>query len=57
MKTLVRNASFAVVVLFIAAPQVFAQSVNKLPEGGSDLVYIALAGISCLGAVFYRTRK
>ena len=57
MKTLVRNASFAVVVLFIAAPQVFAQSVNKLPEGGSDLFYIALAGISCLGAVFYRTRK
>jgi hypothetical protein len=57
MKNLVRNSWLAVTVLLCAMPQALAQSVHRVPEGGSDLVYIALAGISCLGAVVYRIRK
>jgi hypothetical protein len=57
MKNLVRNSCLAVTVLLFAVPQAFAQAVHRMPEGGSDLVYIALAGISCLGAVVYRSRK
>jgi hypothetical protein len=57
MKNVVRNSWLAVTVLLCAVPQAFAQSVHRVPEGGSDLVYIALAGISCVGAVVYRIRK
>jgi hypothetical protein len=57
MKNLVRNSWLAVTVLLCAVPQAFAQSIHRVPEGGSDLVYIVLAGISCLGAAVYRIRK
>jgi hypothetical protein len=44
-------------VLALATP-LFAQgSIKRVPEGGSELAYAALAGISCLGAVWYRVRR
>lgn len=57
MTSLLKKSSLALLVLLSSAPAVFAQNIHRVPEGGSDLVYIALAGISCLGAVFYRTRR
>jgi hypothetical protein len=58
MTKLMRNSlATAAVVLFGLAQGAFAQSIRRVPEGGSDLVYLALAGISCVGAIFYKTRR
>ena len=57
MSNLVRKSSLAAIGLFCFVPELLAQSVRRLPEGGSDLICIAMAGISCLGAVVYRIRR
>jgi drug/metabolite transporter (DMT)-like permease len=58
MKSMVWNSFvMAAVILVCAAPAAFAQAIHRVPEGGTDLVYLALAGISCAGAVFYRFRR
>ncbi|HSY13907.1 MAG TPA: hypothetical protein VK976_17065 [Verrucomicrobiae bacterium] len=44
-------------VVAAAAPLALAQSVRRVPEGGSDLAYLLLAGVSCAGAVWYRYRR
>ncbi len=30
---------------------------TAVPEGGTSLIYLALAGLSCFGAIVYRTRR
>ncbi len=58
MTKLMRNSlGMAAVVLLGLVQGAFAQNIRKVPEGGSDLVYLALAGISCVGAIFYKTRR
>jgi hypothetical protein len=46
-------------MLFLASisTAAFAQNIQRLPEGGSDIAYLALAGISCIGAIVYRFRR
>ena len=39
--------------LLCLTPQAFAQNVHQVPEGGSELVYLVLTGISCAGVMFY----
>jgi hypothetical protein len=56
MQTVLRNLFLSAVVLVVATP-LFAQSVRRVPEGGSELAYASLAGISCLGAIWYRVRR
>ncbi len=57
MQTGIRNFFLSAMVLALATP-LFAQgSIKRVPEGGSELAYAALAGISCLGAVWYRVRR
>lgn len=58
MSNTMRNSlAMATVILFGMVPGAFAQNFHRVPEGGSDLVYLAFAGISCVGAVFYKTRR
>jgi len=57
MQTALRNFFLSALVLVVATP-LFAQStIRKVPEGGSELAYAVVAGISCLGAVWYRVRR
>ena len=56
MQTVLRNLFLSAIVLAAATP-LFAQSIKRVPEGGSELVYASLAGISCLGAIWYRVRR
>ena len=44
--------------LLLFGTAAFAQNVvHPVPEGGSDLAYLAVAGASCLGAIVYRFRR
>jgi hypothetical protein len=56
MQTALRSFLGSAVVVLLAAP-LFAQSVHRVPEGGSELAYAAVAGVSCLGAIWYRVRR
>jgi hypothetical protein len=56
MQTVLRNLFLSAMALVMTTP-LFAQSIHKVPEGGSELAYAALAGVSCLGAVWYRVRR
>ena len=56
MQTALRNLFLSAMVLAVATP-LFAQSIRRVPEGGSELAYAVVAGISCLGAVWYRVRR
>jgi hypothetical protein len=57
MQTALRNLFLSAIVLAIATP-LFAQgAIKRVPEGGSELAYAVVAGISCLGAVWYRVRR
>ncbi len=55
--TMRNSAAMAALVLFGLVPGAFAQNFHRVPEGGSDLVYLAFAGISCVGAIFYKSRR
>jgi len=46
-----------VLSLLLFSTAAFAQNIHRVPEGGSDLAYLALAGASCIGAVVYRFRR
>jgi hypothetical protein len=56
MQTVLRNLFLSAIALVVATP-LFAQSIKRVPEGGSELAYASLAGISCLGAIWYRVRR
>lgn len=57
MQTVLRNLFLSAIALVVATP-LFAQStIRRVPEGGSELAYASLAGISCLGAIWYRVRR
>jgi hypothetical protein len=44
--------------LLLFSTAAFAQSTTRaVPEGGSDLAYLAVAGVSCIGAIVYRFRR
>ena len=53
---MLRNIVLAAVALVVATP-LFAQSTIKTPEGGSELAYLALAGMSFAGTIWYRIRR
>jgi tetrahydromethanopterin S-methyltransferase subunit D len=57
MQTILRNSFVGLVVSVLLATPLFAQSVHRVPEGGSELAYAAVAGVSCLGAIWYRVRR
>jgi hypothetical protein len=47
-----------VLSLLLFSTAALAQSAtHQVPEGGSDLAYLALAGASCIGAIVYRFRR
>jgi hypothetical protein len=49
----------AVVAVCCLAPSVFASPAKKsvaVPEGGSTAVYLLGAGLTCVGAMFLRSR-
>jgi hypothetical protein len=57
MQTALRSLLGSAVLVLLATP-LFAQgAVRRVPEGGSELAYAALAGVSCLGAIWYRVRR
>jgi len=56
MQSVLRDVVLAGVALMMATP-LFAQSTIRVPEGGSDLVYLAVAGMSCVGTIWYRFRR
>ncbi len=47
----------AVVTMLGHVPEAVAQNFHKMPEGGSNLVYLAIAGVSCIGAIVYKFRR
>lgn len=57
MQTALRNIFLSAMVLAIASPLFAQNTIRRVPEGGSELAYAAVAGISCLGAVWYRVRR
>jgi hypothetical protein len=71
MKELNRKCLLAAVVLLCMAPASFASKPYKdkdgkcrpgvncqqVPEGGSAAIYLLGAGITCLGAMFVRSRS
>lgn len=70
MKSLKRKCLLAAVVLLCLAPASFAGQPNRdrrcdprrrncqqVPEGGSAAVYLLGVGITCLGAMFVRSRS
>ena len=57
MQTALRNLFRSAFVLAIATPLLAQSTIHRVPEGGSELAYAVVAGISCLGAVWYRVRR
>jgi hypothetical protein len=71
MKSVSRKCLLALAVLLCLAPASFAgkpkdrgcddgrrdKHCRKVPEGGSAAVYLLGAGITCLGAMFVRSRS
>jgi hypothetical protein len=58
MRKLLQTRNLGLLILFLgAAPFALAQASHRLPEGGSDLTYLVLAGGSCIGAIWYRIRR
>ena len=58
MKNQLQTLSLGVLILLLsAAPFALAQATHRVPEGGSDLAYLLLAGSSCIGAIWYRVRR
>lgn len=58
MRKLLQTRSLGLLFLLLgAAPFALAQATHKLPEGGSDLAYLVIAGCSCIGAIWYRVRR
>ena len=58
MTRIMRNSWLLLAVTLFLVPSGFAQqNIHHVPEGGSDLMYLALAGMSCFGAIFYRVRR
>jgi hypothetical protein len=58
MSKLLQTRSLGLLVLLLgAAPFALAQNTHRVPEGGSDLAYLLLAGCSCIGAIWYRVRR
>ena len=61
MKNVHRKWWLAVVAVFCLAPAASAIERNKprqqLPEGGSVMIYLLGAGITCLGAMVVRSRS
>ena len=55
MQSVLREIVLAGLALMVATP-LFAQSTIRVPEGGSDLVYLAVAGMSFAGTIWYRFR-
>ena len=47
-------AAFAVVP--VGCPGSTAKNCQQVPEGGSTAVYLIAAGITCLGAMFLRSK-
>ena len=57
MHSMLRMIVLSATALTLATP-LFAQgSLRRLPEGGSELAYLSLTGISCLGVIWYRIRR
>ena len=57
MQTTLRNLFLSALVFAVTTPLFAQSSIRRVPEGGSELAYAVLAGISCLGAVWYRVRR
>lgn len=70
MKNVMRKSVLAAVVLMCLAPLAFAGKPNndrrcdprrrnchQVPEGGSALVYVLGAGLTCVGAMVVRARS
>jgi len=54
----VRNSCLlAALLLVCAVPFALAVPPTAVPEGGSDLAYLAVAAVSCAGAIFYKVRR
>jgi len=52
-------ALLAVATAFAITPAVASASVivYRVPEGGSDLLYLVMAGAPCCGAIYLRYRS
>jgi len=69
MKSLNKKCLLAAVILFSLVPASFARpkdrgcddrrirNCQQVPEGGSAIVYLIGAGITCLGAIVIRSRS
>jgi hypothetical protein len=50
-------SSFAGLSLYVPTPLSASQEMWAVPEGGTALLYLLLAGVSCFGAMFFRSRN
>lgn len=59
MPSKVRNCCLlAALLLVCAVPFGLAQpGPSTVPEGGSELAYLAVAAVSCAGVMFYKFRR
>ena len=49
-------ALLAIATAFAISPAAAWACPTRVPEGGSDLPYLLVAGAACLGAIFFRSR-
>ncbi len=57
MRKSFRNSLGLLLTVAAAAPLALAQNIHRVPEGGSDIAYLLMAGVTCVGAVWYRYRR
>jgi hypothetical protein len=57
MQSVLRSMVLSAFVLVVGTPLLAQLTTRQVPEGGSDLAYLSVAGISCLSAIWYRVRR